>query len=366
VGGISIEVNASWLILFALVSYDLGSNVFPRLAYHGGAWLPWAAAVVTTLLFFVSVLLHELAHSFVARRTGIGVSRITLFVFGGVAQVDEEPRQATDELAISLAGPAMSVALAVVFGLGYLGAQHYPVLYPVGACLQRVAIANLALAVFNMIPGFPLDGGRVLRSLLWYHWGNLLRATRVASIMGQLVGFALAGLGVFIGLASQALWVSIFYVGMGLMLAAVARSTYQRERIRSLLMETPVSQIAAPPRLVLDGATPLASVASAFMGVQAPAWAPVLLDGHLAGVVSAQSFGRLHPEVWATAPVSSAMAPLTESMVVRDRAPAGQALRQMADTGLAELMVLDDAGRLAGVVTQQGVREAVEAAGRRR
>jgi Zn-dependent protease len=365
VGGISIEVNASWLIVFALVWYDLGRHVFTRLAYHGGAWVPWVAAFLTTLLFFASVLLHELSHSFVARRTGIGVSRITLFVFGGVAQVDEEPRRATDELAISLAGPAMSVALAVVFGLGYLGAERYPALYAVAACLQRVAVANLVLAVFNMIPGFPLDGGRVLRSLLWYHWGDLLRATRVASIMGQLVGFALAALGVFLAIASQALWVAAFYIAMGLMLAGVARQSYQRERVRAILMDTAVSQIAAPPRLVLDGATALASAASGFMGPGSPGWAPVLVDGHLRGVLTAQSFGALHPEGWTTTPVSAVMTPLTEAMVVRGREAAGVALRQMADTGLPELLVLDDLGRLTGVVSQDGVRGLLEGPGGR-
>jgi len=140
---------------------------------RGGArWAPWAAAFCATILFFTSVLLHELRSQLRGRRTGIQVSRITLFVFGGVAQVEEEPRKATDELLISLAGPGTSVLLSVVFGgLYWLAARlHGPAL--VMACLQYVAFANLALAIFNMVPGFPMDGGRVLRSLLWYAWAT--------------------------------------------------------------------------------------------------------------------------------------------------------------------------------------------------
>jgi len=312
--GIDIEVNSSWLLIFALFVLDMGRDVFARLAPEGYEWMAWVAAVATTLLFFGSVLLHELSHSFMARSHGIGVSRITLFVFGGVAQVEEEPKKATDELLIALAGPLMSVLLALVtFGIWW-GARQLQMPAIFCAVFSRVSETNLALAIFNMVPGFPLDGGRVLRSLLWYHWNDLLRATRVASIMGQIVGYGIVGIGVVIGLTSGSLIVA---------------------------MEVAVTHLASrPPR----GAVPILSAAQ-----------PV-------GLMDVDRLGSVPRWEWATTPVERVMEPLREEMVIRHSSTPQDAVDKMVKTGRNDLLVLDDWGNLQGVVNVERLQAVAEGA----
>ncbi len=305
------------------------------------------------------MLAHELSHSFVARRAGIGVSRITLFVFGGVAQVDEEPRKATDELLISLAGPGMSLLLALVFGVGWWLVAHYAPAPLVVRSLERVAIANLVLAIFNMVPGFPLDGGRVLRALLWHYWKDLLRATRVASIMGQVVGYSLAGLGVFLGIQSGSLLLVVFYLGMGLLLTSMARVTYQRERVRASLTRVALGELAVPPELAFAVGTPL-SVAAPYCHARQPrGWVPILAAQEPVGVLTAAGLQRVPPWQWPTTRVEEVMAPLREDMVLRHSRPAFEAVERMAQTGGADVMVLDDLGNLQGVVTDGSLRAAL-------
>ena len=321
--------------------------------------MAWAAALLTTVLFFVSVVLHEIAHSLVARRVGISVSRITLFVFGGVAQVDEEPKKATDELLISIAGPAMSVLLAVVFGAGYWLSLQYGEAYLVTASLQRVAILNLILAIFNMVPGFPLDGGRVLRSLLWHYWNDLLRATRVASIMGQLVGYSLVGLGIYLGMLSRSIWLALFYVGMGMLLTSMARVTYQRERVRASLTHVRLDQLVVPPELAFPVGTLLSVAAPYCFAYEPRGWVPILEAGQPVGVLSLARLRELPQWQWPTIAVEHVMDPLREEMVMRHSQPAFEALQRMSETGRSNVMVLDDWGNLQGVVTEGGLRVAM-------
>jgi Zn-dependent protease len=334
-------------------------NVYPHMTRPGARWIPWLAALVTTLLFFGSVLLHELSHSFMARRTGIGVTRITLFIFGGVAQVDEEPRKASDELLISIAGPAMSVLLAVVLGAGWWASQRFGFGPVVTSCLGRVAAANLVLAVFNMVPGFPLDGGRVLRSLLWLHWDNLLRATRVASIMGQVVGYSLIALGAWLGIASSSGLILVFYTGMGLLLAGAARATYQRERMRDALVNLTLWQISTPPELVVYAGTPVTVAASHFALKRPEGPVPILVGAQPIGVLSLDRLSTIPQALWTDLKVEQIMVPLSEAMVIRHNRRALEALQHMELTGQSWLMVIDDYGNLQGILTADGVRAAL-------
>jgi len=349
------------LIVFAIVVWDLGNHGFPGLGVGGRTWLPWVAAVITTFLFFGSVLLHELSHSFVAKRMGIGVSRITLFIFGGVAQVEAEPKTPKEELLISLAGPAMSVLLALVFGAGYWALVRYLGAGLVTRCLERVAIVNLILAVFNMIPGFPLDGGRVARALLWYSWGDRLRATRVASVLGQVVGYGLAALGVGLGIMSASLWLIIFYAGMGMLLASVARVTYQRERAQVSLNAVPLWQLTVQPEMSFPKGTPLGTAAPYYLSRGPHGWVPVL-DGHQpVGVVSPSLLRQIPPWQWQQLRVEDVMEPLREDMVIRQNSPAFEALERMSEQSRSSIIVVDDWGNFGGIVTQTSVRAALAA-----
>jgi len=196
--GIPIEINVSWLVIFALVTLSLSSTYYPSLPEAEGASTVVFVllGMITSALFFASVVAHELCHSLVARAEGGGVSKITLFLFGGVAQMDEEPRTPGKEFFMAAAGPGMSLVLAALFFVGFSVAVVREMPWWIWSPLRYLAAINLALGLFNLLPGFPLDGGRVLRSILWAATGDLLKATRWASRSGQLIGWLMVAFAV--------------------------------------------------------------------------------------------------------------------------------------------------------------------------
>lgn len=206
--GIPVGVHSSWFLVAALVTWSLASGYFPQ-EYPGWATATyWLVGVVTAVLFFGSVLIHELGHSVVALREGVPVRAITLFIFGGVAQIEREPPTAIAEFRIAIAGPITSLVLAGMFGVLGLAARTNPVPAAPAVYLARI---NLMLAFFNLIPGFPLDGGRVLRAALWQYGGNFREATRQATIVGRGVAFLfiLGGVGqMFFGNFLNGLWIA--------------------------------------------------------------------------------------------------------------------------------------------------------------
>ncbi len=221
VAGIDIGVHYTWLFIFILFSWALAAAVFP--SQHPG-WTTatyWIAGIVTTLVLFISVLLHELAHSLVAQSRGMKVSSITLFIFGGVSNLEEEPATAWTEFSMAIVGPLTSVVLggifwgitialtrhSITFGNLFSGANQNTALE---AVIGYMGWINILLGVFNLLPGFPLDGGRVLRSILWGSSGNLMSATNVASTVGRVMGWAFIGLGIYI------IFFPIKYIGGGL------------------------------------------------------------------------------------------------------------------------------------------------------
>ena len=207
---IPVRVHATWPVSFLLIAASLGAGYYPQ-AYPGWSLPVYAAAgVVTSLLIFVSIVAHELAHCLVARWRGLEVHDIVLFLLGGVSQIDREPSSPSVELAMAMAGPLASLALAVVLGLVWL--VCLPLAEPLAAMSGYVAGLNGAVAVFNLMPGFPLDGGRVVRALLWWRNHDLARATNLASILGRLVAYGFVGVGIWQacgGYAVDAVWFAL-------------------------------------------------------------------------------------------------------------------------------------------------------------
>ena len=195
--GIPIEVNASWLFVFALVAASLSFEAFPLLFPDRPTGLNLASGLVTAALFFVSVIAHETSHSLVARAGGVRIRGITLFLFGGVAQMEEEPHSPGREFLMAAAGPGMSLLIAGVCFAGTILLAVLRVPDTWWAPLELLAFMNLALALFNLLPGFPLDGGRVLRALLWWLTGDILKATRWAAGAGQGLGTLMAAAGLY-------------------------------------------------------------------------------------------------------------------------------------------------------------------------
>lgn len=260
--GIPIEIDVSWFLVFVLIAGVLAFDLFPSLFPGRGLAVDLVSGVVSAALFFASLVAHEFSHSLVARRSGIRVERITLFVFGGVAQLSEEPRGPRDEFAMAIAGPLASVTLAAVFAAltaALLAAGVGDVLWGPAAYL---AAMNLALATFNLAPGFPMDGGRVLRSYLWWATGDKRRATFAASGGGALVSAVLvaAGVSTVLGGDLSGLWIVL----VGAFLGKLAIDAYRGQRSQLAMAAIPVSDasLAGLPSVGADVPAAVAALAA--------------------------------------------------------------------------------------------------------
>lgn len=226
--GIPLRIEPSWLLLAALITWSLAHGYFPR--HAPGLPVPayWVMGLVASVALVFCILLHELGHSLVARQHGIPVACVTLFLFGGVAQITRQPRRPAVELAMALAGPLVSGLIAAAC---WQASEALPrtavVLWAGAAVLRYLAVLNLALLIFNLLPGFPLDGGRVLRALLWAATGDLLKATRIASSAGMLLGLALLMLGGW-AIVRGAWWSGAWDILLGWYLRQAASSSYRQ------------------------------------------------------------------------------------------------------------------------------------------
>jgi len=229
--GIDIKIDSSWLIIFVLFSWVLAANYFPRNFPTWTQGLYWAIGLMTSLLVFTSVLAHELAHSLVALKQGEKVRSITLFILGGVAQISEEPKQPLNEFFMALVGPLSSLVIALVFLT--LSLLLRGVSSPLRASAFYLAVINTVLAFFNLLPGFPMDGGRILRSIIWKITGNLKKATRIASLVGQGFAFLLVAVGVLEILRANFSGLWLILIGWFLHNAAVRG--YSEVQVRTML-----------------------------------------------------------------------------------------------------------------------------------
>jgi Zn-dependent protease len=346
--GIRIQIHYTWLIVFVLVAWSLAAGVFPTLApglSTAGYVLLGAAG---TLLLFGSVLAHELSHSLVAQQLGYRVRSITLFIFGGVAAMESEARRAADELFITAAGPVMSLLLAGLFFLASLGAPERTT----GALLGYSAYANLALAVFNLLPGFPLDGGRILRAALWLAWHDFYRATDVATLVGQGIGWLLVAGGFFLALGGDILG-GIWLAFIGWFLNNAAESARYQANYTRVFRGIRVRDVMdSYPRTVPPSMTIRDLVRDHILreGIRA---FPVVEDDQLVGIITITDIRHLPEEEWDTRPVGTVMTRMPLRTVGPD-ADLTAAVEVMAATGLNQLPVVVD-GRLVGMVSRATV-----------
>ena len=230
--GIPIYLDTSWFVVLGLVTWTLATRYFPFQVRGLSVPIYWCMGGLAAVLLFVCVLLHELGHSLIAKREGIPVNRVTLFLFGGVAQIASSPTRPLVELKVALAGPLVSIAIAALCAWG---SSRIPLDTPTHAIAfaiaRYLAVVNIAILVFNLLPGFPLDGGRVLRAALWAWSGDLLKATRITSTLGSAMGFCLLGLGLWAIFRGQ--WIGgIWYTCLGFFLRDAARVSYQEVLMR--------------------------------------------------------------------------------------------------------------------------------------
>jgi Zn-dependent protease/CBS domain-containing protein len=353
--GIDINIHFSWILIFFLVVLNLADSFpqqFPQWSNQKGL----VVASITAVLFFVSVLAHELAHSLVARRFNMSVSSITLFLLGGVANLRKEPPSAQAEFFMAIAGPATSVLIGVV-GLGFAFFLDPRAALPNAEAIQAVAgylgSVNLALAVFNMIPGFPLDGGRVLRSAIWGVTGNRTRATTIAARGGQLVAFALGAFVVYEVLILQE--VSGLWLGLiAYFLYSAATSTLQQEKIVSV-----VGGARVAPLMTTDfrSTSPGAMVGQLIRDLVLPMnlrAIPVVSGDRFIGLVAIGDLRKVDQARWSETPVEAVMTPASELPTVLPDDPLTTALERFAETELPLLPVTKD-GRLVGLLHRESV-----------
>jgi Zn-dependent protease len=340
--GFQINADLSWFLVLALFTWSLATRVYPA-DFAAPGLDPashWLLALVAALLFFASLLLHEMGHALMARRHQLPIRGITLFLFGGVAEMTEEPPDARTEFLVAIAGPLVSVGL-VGLAAGWPQAANVTAL--------GLGLANLGLVAFNMIPAFPLDGGRVLRSALWHWKGDLRWATRVSTSIGGGFGLLLIAWGVFLLVAGGDLFNAVWIALIGLFVRNAARMSYQQLLLRRALEGEPVSRFMEPSPVAVERSLRVRELVDEYVYRHHHKTYPVVDDGQLIGCVSTRAVRELPPEEWERQTVGALAEPCSEENTVSPDMDAMKALSLMSRTGTSRLLVADG-DRLVGIL----------------
>jgi len=353
--GIEIDINPTWLIIFVLIGYSLGFTMKDSTVkghpgmFPGGAW-PWIFGFATGLVFFACLLAHELSHSWVANRHGVNIRRITLFIFGGVAEMSEDVTDPIVELKMAVAGPVMTFFLTGVFYLAYRLVAANPSRGPTWIVpLYLLFTINLFVGVFNLLPGFPLDGGRVFRAILWKITGDLRKATRAASIGGQVVAVLIAGAGVYF-FATNNLLSGVWLVLIAAFIFQLSRVSYQQTLMRIAIADTKVADLMYTNVPVVDENTTLTVLRTHyFTTYHLPAFPVVDSTGAVKGVVSREDLMNVNPSEWDILNAGRIARPLREDQIVAPDVKLDTVMRR-AMRADDFLLVMQD-GKVMGLLT---------------
>ena len=352
--GIDIRVHWSWLLIFGLLSWSLSQGLFGEMFVGWSPVQQWAAGITTTLLFFLSVLLHELSHAFVAQRLGMEVPSITLFIFGGVSSIKTEMQTAGQEFRVAIAGPLMSWALALIFA-----AVWYLTRSVEGAAIfGYLGFINALLGAFNLLPGFPLDGGRIFRSMVWARSKDLLQATRVASRVGVLIAYAMIAVGL-ISVLAFGLFGGFWYVLIGLFLKSAAEGALASMLVETALKDVETSTVMRAAPKPVDADLPLQWFVDERLLETAERASLVARDTVVVGLITAGDVMKVPRDRWSATPVASAMVPVERVFTVTPRTGVIEALRLMREHDVHQLPVLDD-GRVLGMLTRGDLMRQIE------
>lgn len=348
--GIPINLDPSWFVIVALMVFSLARQYFPTANPGLSSQTYWAMGALGAVGLFASVLLHEMGHALVAQRRGMKMRGITLFFFGGVAEMSDEPPNARTEFLVAIAGPAVSFALAIL-GLGVLLLGSLGNLWslPARAVLGYLATINGFLGLFNLIPAFPLDGGRVLRAVLWAWKGSLRKATRITSGVGSVFGLLLMGFGVYAFL--QQSWAGIWYILLGLFVRNAAQMSYQQLLLRRALEGEPVSHFMQPNPVTVPRGISVEELVREYIYRYHYKMYPVLDDaGRLLGCVNTRQVKELPRDEWDRQTVGALAESCRPENTTTPEADAMQALSAMSRNGISRLMVVEG-DRLVGILT---------------
>ena len=367
--GIKIFIDWSWIFIFLLVTWSLAAGVFPSLHPDWGTGMLVGLGLVASILFFASVLAHEFAHSFVARARGMPVRRITLFIFGGVSNIEKEPQSPGNEFWMALVGPLTSLALGILFlGIGFAnenGTLPYTLqgmrqMDPIATLFFWLGPINLILTAFNMMPGFPLDGGRVLRSILWKISGSMRSATRWASALGQAIAWAfiVAGIamafGVQIPFFGTGLINGIWLAFIGWFLNNAAVQSYRQVVIDDILEGIQVNRLMHRSVPTVSPDLMVSQFVDEYVMGHGEQSFPVLLGDQLVGMISVQDVRKVARPQWESVSIKEIMTPRAKLEVINPEEDAAEALHKLSERDIRQVPVVES-GHLVGLLRRQDI-----------
>jgi Zn-dependent protease/CBS domain-containing protein len=350
--GIPLRIDLSWFIIVLLVTWSLSKGFFPTVVTGLSPRAYWVMGALGALGLFLSVILHELSHALVARTYGLSISGITLFIFGGVAEMESEPPSARAEFMVAIAGPIASVLIALACSLMIRVPWSFQGAAVLVGVLTYLTFINRMLVLFNLIPAFPLDGGRVLRSALWQWKNDLPWATSITSRLGSGFGIALIALGVLLIILGRGQFSGIWYILIGMFLRNAARMSYRQLLMRSALEGEAVSRFMRTDPLVAPRSLSVAELVNHYFNRYPIQTVPVVDGSTLIGCVAVSRVQELSPEEWERTTVGAITTPCPPQSIVAPNSDAMGALVRMSRLQSSHLMVVEE-GRLVGVVALQ-------------
>ena len=358
--GIAFYLDASWFLIAAIVTYELANELFPAELPGRSPAVYIALGVIAAFLFFSSILLHELGHSLVSQRCGIPVPRITLLFIGGLAEISREPDDAKSELKIALGGPVVSIALSILFKLAYFALAALGFGGSALVC-DWLAGTNLALVIFNMIPGYPLDGGRVLRALIWAKTGRLRRATYISSRIGIGVSWLLIFLGVWMLIGPMHAWNGFVFLLIGFFLKSAAEAGYANAIQREMLAGVRVRDLMTANPAVIPDTLPLnLAVEDFFLTGHYVVYPVCAADGDFRGLLRLDFLKEIPREKWPYTSAGDVVAEKSsDALRIGVNESAARAMRLLLAPELTRLAVIED-GKLVGIVTRHDILHFIE------
>jgi Zn-dependent protease/predicted transcriptional regulator len=358
IAGIEIRLDYSWFIIFAIFAYYFGFSYFPTILPDIQTGYLAIITIITVLLFFFSVLLHELSHSIVAKSRGIPVNRISLWIFGGMAEIEKEPENPLSEFMMAIVGPGTSFGLAIIFGLVWFFTRNFS---PVGEPAAYLAQINVVLGVFNLLPGYPLDGGRVLRSIVWRVTGNLKRATFIASTAGRVFGFVLIAVGIvffFTRNFLNGLWLAL----IGWFLQSAAYMSYRQLVFEISIKGVKVKDVMNEDIITITQSITLESLVEHYFMKYRFSRFPVIDDvdsQKIIGVISIHDVKAFPKDEWGEITVGQVVKSISDQEIINIDAEISDAIKQMTKNNLGHLVVMTGK-KLIGMITKSDVMNYIQ------